>query len=79
MIINNLSVIERQINFYNVIENSIFLRNKNKKVLLGIMERQIEKHIDIIINKIKRDKNNYVTIIKEIIISDLEFVKNNVK
>ncbi|HBR79411.1 MAG TPA: hypothetical protein DEA46_03220, partial [Candidatus Moranbacteria bacterium] len=59
MLINNLSVIEREIEFYNSIKNNIFLKSKVKKLLLSIMERQIENHIDIVIAKIKQDRKNY--------------------
>jgi len=79
MLINNLSVIERELEFYNTIKNNIFIKSKIKKLLLSIVERQIDSHIDIISDKIKRDKKNYVTIVKEIIISDLRFIKNNTK
>jgi hypothetical protein len=41
------------------------------------MERNIERHIDILTRKIKRDKRNYDTMVKEIIVDDLKFIKNN--
>lgn len=79
MLLNNLEVMEKEILFYQSIKNNIFIKSKTKELLLGITERQIQIHVDIIIKKIKQDKQNYATMIKELIISDLDFIKNNIK
>lgn len=77
MIINNLSIIEKEMEFYNSIKNNIFIKSKVKKILLSILGNQIENHIDAIIKKIEKDRKNYVTMIKEVIVDDLDYIKIN--
>ncbi|MFZ2154053.1 MAG: hypothetical protein WAV16_02365 [Candidatus Moraniibacteriota bacterium] len=79
MIINNLSIIKAEVEFYNSIKNNIFIKSKVKKILLSILGNQIENHIDVIIKKIEKDRKNYVTMIKSVLIDDLEFIKNSIK
>lgn len=79
MLINNLEIIKRQFEFYDSIKNNIFIKNKNKTILLNIIKENTQKHIDIIIWKIEHDKYNYDIMIKSLLIDDLEFIKNNIK
>jgi hypothetical protein len=75
---NALIFIQREINFYYSIKNSFFLRNKTKEKILKVLEKKIQTHLNTIEKRIIQDKKNYVTIVKEIIVSDLEFIKNNI-
>jgi len=79
MLINNLKVIKKEIEFYNSIKNNIFIKKKVKNILLEIIENQIQNHINIIKKKIEQDKKSYDIIIKKMIIDDLEFIKINIK
>jgi hypothetical protein len=72
MILNNLAVVEREIDFLGTDSD------KNPQKSANAREK-ITKHLEIIEKKIEADKKNYVTIIKEIIISDLEFIKNSIE
>ena len=79
ILLNNLRVIQRQMDFHKKIKDKKYfrLRKRIRKLLSRIMERNIERHIDILTRKIKRDKRNYDTMVKEIIVDDLKFIKNN--
>jgi hypothetical protein len=48
-----------------------------KKILLTIFEQKIEKQFDLMIKKINQDKKNYDAMIKNIIVEDLKWIKNN--
>ena len=63
MILNNLEMIQKESEFQDNKEN--------------FKSEVIEKHIEILGKKIEEDKKNYDIMIKEIIISDLEFIKIN--
>jgi len=77
MLDNNLEVIQKEIEFYHSIENNKFLKKKTKEKILETLEKVIQKHLDIVNQKIQRDKKNYATMIKEVILDDIEFIKNN--
>ena len=79
MLNNNLEMIQREIDFYYSVKNNIFIKNKTKEKILEILEKTIQIHLDILIKKFEQDRKNYVTMIKEIIVGDLEFVKNSIK
>ena len=77
MLNNNLEMIQREIDFYYSVKNNIFIKNKTKEKILEVLEKTIQIHLDILSKKIEQDKKNYATMIKEIIIDDINFIKNN--
>ncbi|NLC31129.1 MAG: hypothetical protein GX765_03715 [Candidatus Moranbacteria bacterium] len=77
MINNKLELIQRELEFYYSIKNNIFIKNKTKKRILGVLKKTIQIHLDILSNKIEQDKKSYATMIKEVIIDDINFIKNN--
>ena len=68
MILNNLAVVEREI-------DSLGADSEKNPQKSASAREKITKHLEIIEKKIEADKKNYATIIKEIIVSDLEFIK----
>ncbi|NLC30849.1 MAG: hypothetical protein GX765_02235, partial [Candidatus Moranbacteria bacterium] len=72
MILNNLAMVEKEIESLGADSDKNLQKSANAK-------EKITKHLEIIEKKIEADKKNYATIIKEMIISDLEFIKNNIE
>ncbi|NLC31361.1 MAG: alpha/beta hydrolase, partial [Candidatus Moranbacteria bacterium] len=77
MLDNNLKVVQREIEFYKSIKNNVFIKNKTKEKIIEFLEKTIQLHLDTIGKKIEQDKKNYATIIREIIIDDISFIRNN--
>ncbi len=70
-------LIQNEIKLLQMIRTNPFLKKKTKNLLIMLIEREIDRQIDFMIRRVEKDKKNYDLVIKNIIIEDLRWIKNN--
>ena len=70
-------LIQNEIKLLQMIKINPFLNKKTKKLLITLIEREIDRQINSMIRRIEKDKKNYDATIKNIIVEDLRWIKNS--
>ncbi len=77
VLLSGMKLIEEADKLLKMIEANPFINWRAKKVLIAAIERQLENQFDVMIKLVQKDKKNYAPAIKDILIEDLKFIKDN--
>ena len=71
------NLIQNELRLLEMIKNNPFLHKKTRNLLIKLIENEIDRQFDFMIKRISQDKKNYALTIKNIIVEDLKWIKNN--